>query len=150
MQRGGHVLGFTALVAVVVLWTSGCGDGGPPRYHIRGSVTFAGKPVPAGAISFIPVGETVSPRGPGFCRFTAGQYESQSGRSPGSGPYRVLIDGYDGIPFEVKLGEEIEEHPLGKPIFPTHIVEVDLPPEHGGSFDFEVPAGDSAPLRARR
>jgi hypothetical protein len=129
---------------------AGCGDGGPPRYHISGVVTFDGQPVPAGAISFIPVGETDVPRGPGFCRFTEGNYESRSGRSPGSGPYRVLIDGYDGVPFEVKLGEEIEEHPMGKPIFPTHIVEVDLPPEHGGSFDFEIPAAESGRLRARR
>lgn len=133
-----------------MFFLAGCGDGGPPRYHISGTVTFEGQPVPAGAISFIPVGETEVPRGPGFCRFTQGHYESRSGRSPGSGSYRVLIDGYDGVAFEVKLGEEIEEHPLGKPIFPTHIVEVDLPAEHGGVFDFEVPASKPGKFRARR
>lgn len=129
---------------------TGCGDGGPQRYHISGSISLEGKPVPAGAISFIPVGQSETPRGPGFCRFIDGHYESRSGRSPGSGPYRVLIDGYDGVPFEVKLGEDTEEHPMGKPIFLTHIVEVDLPAENGGVFDFEVPTSKSSQLRARR
>lgn len=145
-----HSLVVGCVLAALPISLTGCGDGGPPRYHISGMITFEGKPVPAGAISFIPVGETETVRGPGFCRFTAGRYESRSGRSPGSGSYRVLIDGYDGVPFEVKLGEEIEEHPMGKPIFSTHIVEVDLPPKHGGSFDFDIPAEDSSRLRARR
>lgn len=138
------------VLAALPFVLTGCGDGGPPRYHISGTITLDGKPVPAGAISFIPVGQAEAPRGPGFCRFTGGHYESRSGRSPGSGSYRVLIDGYDGVPFEVKLGEEIEEHPMGKPIFPTHIVEVDLPAKHGGSFDFEIPASESSQLKARR
>lgn len=149
MKKLHALLNGCVWVAIPCLLT-GCGDGGPPRYHISGTITFDGQPVPAGAISFIPVGETEVPRGPGFCRFTAGHYESRSGQSPGSGSYRVLIDGYDGVAFEVKLGEEIEEHPMGKPIFPTHLVEVDLPAEPGGVFDFDVPASEPGKFRARR
>jgi len=133
-----------ACVIVTSVIFAGCRPAGPQRYHISGTVTYGGQPVPAGAISFIPINAHDQDRGPGHCRFNSGRYESRRGRSPGSGPYRVLIDGYDGVPFESRLGDEIEQHPMGKPIFGTEVVEIDLPARHGGIFNFELPTQAAA------
>ncbi|MEO8493826.1 MAG: hypothetical protein ABI614_02060 [Planctomycetota bacterium] len=43
--------------AAAILGTVGCGGGGPPRAAVQGTVTWEGKPVEDGAISFIPQGE---------------------------------------------------------------------------------------------
>lgn len=130
-----------------IMWASllaipggfGCRPAGPPRYDITGTVSYEGKPVPAGTITFIPVGESAAERGPGFCQFTNGRYASRSGRSPGSGPYRFVIDGFDGAPSRTVDGDESLERPLGKPIFDTQVVEIELPPRHGGAFDINLP-----------
>lgn len=42
------------LLASALIWLAGCGDKGPKRYHVTGSVTFEGKPIEAGEIRFSP------------------------------------------------------------------------------------------------
>ena len=145
-SMSGRIGWFMTIPCAIVLCGAGggCGAAGPQPYHISGTVTYGGQPVPAGAISFIPIGGHDQDRGPGHCRFKGGRYESRRGRSPGSGPYRVLIDGYDGVPFETRLGDEIEQHPMGRPIFATEVVEIDLPARHGGIFNFDLPTQASA------
>jgi hypothetical protein len=145
-----RLVGWCATIVVATAAGAGCGPDGPQRYHVSGTVTYGGQPVPAGAVSFIPIGEHDRERGPGFCRFTDGRYESRQGRSPGSGPYRVIITGYDGVPFETRLGDEIQEHPMGKPIFDTQVVEIDLPAKHGGVFNFDLPSQPTSRPSATR
>lgn len=118
---------------------AGCRESGRPCYHVSGSVTFDGKPVPAGTVGFVPLGSSSDSQPYGFCEIKAGRYESHTGKSPGSGRYRVIVAGGDGVPYQTKIANVVEEHPHGKALFPTHVVEVDLPPRHGGVFNLAVP-----------
>ena len=40
--------------ALLLAGVAGCGDSGPPTYPISGAVTFEGKPLPTGSMTFIP------------------------------------------------------------------------------------------------
>jgi hypothetical protein len=102
-------------------------------------VTFDGKPIPAGTITFLPYGAGKPGRTAGFCEIKGGKYATQTGRSPGSGPHRVLISGCDGVPYKSQMGEIVEDHPMGKQLFPTHLVELDVPEKNDTVFDFAVP-----------
>lgn len=44
--------GKAVALAAFVLLLAGCGDSGPTRYPVRGSVTYLGKPVTGGWVSF--------------------------------------------------------------------------------------------------
>ena len=131
-----RVLGMLLLVVA-----AGCGRGGPARYDISGTVQFRGNPVPAGTITFIPAGASAGHQPLGFCTFRDGEFQSRSGRSPGAGSYRVLITVCDGVAYETRLGDIVEEHPLGKNIFSSHTIDLELPDRHGSVLDFIVPDG---------
>ena len=122
---------------LVAFVASGCGP--RDRYALSGSVTFDGKPIPAGTITFMPFGAGKPGRTAGFCEIKAGKYATKTGRNPGSGPHRVMISGCDGVPYQSTLGELVQNHPMGKPLFPTHLVEIDVPEKNGTVFYFDVP-----------
>jgi hypothetical protein len=136
---------FGARTACLILLAAfimpGCGP--RDRYALSGSVTFDGKPIPAGTMTFVPYGAGKPGRTAGFCEIKAGKYATQNGRNPGSGPHRVMINGCDGVSYQSQMGEIIENHPLGKQLFPTHIVEIDVPEKSGTVFDFAVPGKPS-------
>lgn len=127
------------VVVVAAVAVAGCRPAGLPRYHVSGSVTFDGTPVPAGTVSFVPLNSGSGPKPYGFCGIKAGRYASRTGQSPGSGRYRAIVVGCDGVPYQTKIADVIENHPHGKKLFPTYVVEVDVPPRHGSVFDFAVP-----------
>lgn len=129
-----HVVWIAVFGALAI---TGCGP--RDRYVVSGSVMFDGRPIPAGAITFIPFGDGKKGRTAGFCQFKDGKYSTQTGRNPGSGPHRVLIVGCDGVAYQTKMGEITEDHPLGKPLFPTHLVEIDVVEKDDNVFDFDVP-----------
>jgi hypothetical protein len=86
-------IGIAVLALLSVL---GC-NGKPPMSQISGSVTFKGKPIPAGHVMFTP---DVSISGGQIRMFmvTDGIYDSKKDAEPGllPGPYKVTIAGYDG------------------------------------------------------
>ena len=135
----GATLARSACVFLLAtLVSTGCGP--RDRYALSGSVTFDGKPIPAGTITFVPFGAGQPGRTAAFCEIKAGKYDTKTGRNPGSGPHRVMISGCDGVPYQSQMGEIVENHPMGKQLFPTHLVEIDVPEENGSVFDFAVPA----------
>lgn len=75
----------------------------------------------------------------GFCKIKAGTYATKTGRNPGSGPHRVMISGCDGVPYQSRMGEIVEDHPMGKQMFPTYLIIIDVPEKSGTVFDFAVP-----------
>lgn len=117
--------------------TAGCGPS--DRYALSGSVTFDGKPIPAGTITFLPFGGGKPGRTAGFCKIKAGTYATKTGRNPGSGPHRVMISGCDGVPYQSRMGEIVEDQSMGKQMFPTHLIIIDVPEKSGTVFDFAVP-----------
>lgn len=118
------------LVALLVI-SAGCGKSGPPVYHVAGTVTFKGEPVPAGTVLFQP-DESQGCTGPaGIAHIKDGKYDTaeEGGKGVVGGPHLVRITGLDGKPVEMA--------PEGVPLFPDFTTTVDLPTEDS-SHDFVV------------
>src|SRR5687767_10405299 len=92
------------VVAAAVVALAACGCSSKPKLaQLSGKVTFKGKPVPAGWISFTP---DVAAGGLGqtkVLQIKDGVYDSSKEREPGltPGQYLIRIAGFDGkvIPF---------------------------------------------------
>ena len=113
----------------------GCGGSdGPKRYDLSGTVTFDGKPIPAGSIIFQPNASAGNSGPQGAAEIRDGKYDtSANGKGMIGGPHIVRITGFDGI--------AETEMDIVKPLFAEYQIEVDLP-EESGAKDFEVP-GDA-------
>ncbi|MDB5335783.1 MAG: hypothetical protein JWN70_1402 [Planctomycetaceae bacterium] len=109
---------------------------GPERFQLNGTVTFQGKPVPAGEIRFDPDSSKNNSGPGGVADIKAGKYTMRPGMGIVGGPHVVRIFGYDG---QIPAGPEKELQPLGKPIFPTYQTALELPKE-SATQDFDVPA----------
>lgn len=124
------------LIALAMLVTSGgCGssDKGPPRYTVSGTVSFEGKPVPKGFITFLP-DTSKGNKGPGGgAEIKAGSYRTATGKGVVGGPYIVKIVGYDGI----ATSAEGEELPDGQSLFTPYQTAVEFPLE-ATKQDFQV------------
>lgn len=77
---------FLAVVAVLPL--VGCGDSGPKRYRVAGTVRYKAQPLKSGLITFIPDGAQ-SPAG--GAPIVDGQYEIAATRGLLAGKYKVSI-----------------------------------------------------------
>lgn len=143
-SAGCRVLAFTGLCAAV-LATVGCGGSKDVRqYHVWGTVTYQGKAIPAGSITFEP-DTSKGNKGPAVTfKIRDGKFDSRSeGIGHVGGPHRVRIVGLSGE----KSGDEF--FPEGAPLFPEWQTTVDLPTK-ASEQNFEVPAHwKAAPTRPR-
>jgi hypothetical protein len=116
----------------------GC-DSAPPMAQISGTVTFKGKPIPAGNVMFTP---DVEAKGGQIRMFmvTEGKYDSAKETVPGLPPgnYTVTIAGYDGV--------RIPMYFQGKQIF-NSVKENVTVPAGSSTKDFLVP--DSAGVNVK-
>ena len=119
-----------ALLALVGLAFGGCG--GPTVYHVSGSVTHAGQPLPAGVIYFDPDYTNGNDGPQGYAHIKDGRYSTSAIGGAGvlGGPYLARIEGFDGKP-----GAEL---PLGRPLFTDFSQPVELP-QSDTSLNFDVP-----------
>jgi hypothetical protein len=124
------------LIVLGGLFGGGCGSSdGPGQFNVSGRVTFDGKAVPAGTISFEP-DASKGATGPGaVAQIKDGRYATERGKSPTSGPHVVRIIGYDGVPSKIGTMEV----PEGKALFPPYETRADLP-KAASQHDFQVPA----------
>lgn len=128
------VLRTLSFALALLLLTLGCASK-PAVAQLSGKVTFKGKPVPAGWISFTP---DVASGGLGEVRVLQvkdGQYDSAKEGTPGlpPGTYMIRIAGFD--------GKKIPMYGQGKQIF-NPIEDTFTVPEGSSTKDFVVP--DSA------
>jgi len=132
-KRASCVAFFLAVVSLTLIVVAGCGERAPTLYHVSGTVTFGGKPVPAGSILFEP-DTTKGNQGPaGYAQIKDGKYNTQAGgRGTVGGPHRVRIMGLSGVRID-------EDSPEGVPLFPEYTTQVDLPKQNT-TQDFDVPA----------
>lgn len=101
---------FLMVAAAIVL--SGCGQSGGPRLPLAGTVTFAGRPVPAGRIDFLPDTGRGGDGPAGFAAIRGGRFDTRDGgRGVVAGPYLAVVRGTDGIPGPAE-GQE-----AGRPLF---------------------------------
>ena len=120
------------LLAILASLTAlGCGPAGPDRIDITGTVTFRGKPVPAGNIVFDPDAKRGND-GPGaFAHIKQGRFDTRdAGKGPVAGAFHANITGMDGIP-----GPEM---PQGHVIFAQWTTDIDVD-RTKTEFNFEVP-----------
>jgi hypothetical protein len=125
-------LGRLCLLAALSLGLAGCGSSGPSRYELSGAVTYGGNPVPAGYLVFAP---DTNNSGPGSqATIQDGRYRTMAGQGTIGGPHLVTISGFDGQAFD----DGPVKNPMGKPLFKTFQVKVDLP-KNAATQDFDVP-----------
>jgi hypothetical protein len=105
----------------------GCGPRGPVTFPLSGSVTWNGKPVPAGLVRLVPNAEAGNPGPAAVAEIMHGHYTTPAGKGIIGGKYRVFISGYDGVPLENK--EEGTGYPLGRALFFDRLHEVEFPRE---------------------
>lgn len=120
---------LTALLLVPAL--IGCGGGpGDGKYSLEGKVTYKGQLVPRGQIIFAPDSSKQN-QGPGsVAPIEQGRYATYADKGIIGGPYRIRIEGFDGV----ASGDNID----GSPLFQPYEIEIDLPKENA-TRDFEVP-----------
>jgi len=118
-----------AAIATLIL---GCGaPSGPPRYDLEGSVTYGGKPVPAGRVVLEPDSDKGNSGPASYGEIKDGRYVTEPGKGTVGGPHVARISGTDGVPQA--------EVPQGLPLFGEYRTTVDLP-RQSASHDFDVPA----------
>jgi hypothetical protein len=128
--------------AAVLILAAGCAEqGGPKKVQLSGTVTFKGKPVPAGYVSFMP--DVVAGNAQGEVRvlqikdgkFNSAEEQDAAGIYPG--PNIVRVAGFDGKPLKL--------FPQGKQIFNPWETKATV--TDGAALAFTVPAEAAANLR---
>jgi predicted small lipoprotein YifL len=117
-------------VALAAL-AAGCGDGGPKRLPVTGTVTYGGRPFQKGLITFDP-DRSKQPDGPqGFAFIEGGKYDTGKGTGRGAvgGPVIVRIEG--------------TAEANGKPTRVEYSTTADLPAGGPGVYDLDVPVKGS-------
>ncbi len=132
------------LLAMVACLAVGCGKkSGPDRFAVRGTVSFAGQPVPRGMVVLEP-DVAQGNRGPvSVIPIIDGSYDSRELSRPGplAGPLVARVTGY---PAPDPAAGPDADPPL--PLFPEYRTTVVLDPAGGPAvFDFDIP-----PNRKRR
>jgi hypothetical protein len=88
-------------------------------------VTYDGKPVPKGTISFDPTGD-----GPmGYASILDGKYDTAQGGGVRGGTYNIRVNGFNGI-----TGPDL---PFGQALFPEYTGAAELP-AHDSTFDLDI------------
>ncbi len=86
-------------LAAATILLAGCGDAGGPQVPVVGTVTCAGRPVPAGRIDFLPDAARGGDGPAGFAAIKAGRFDTRlGGRGVAAGPYLAIVRGTDGKP----------------------------------------------------
>jgi hypothetical protein len=127
------------LVVAAAVLAAGCGsESGSGEYHVSGSVTFDGRPVPAGKIIFTPDAAAKNSGPQGFADIRDGRFDtSAGGQGVVGGPHEVEIQGFDSTP--------APDSPPPKPLFNAYTTKTDLPRENAQQ-DYAVPASAAAGL----
>jgi hypothetical protein len=127
----------TLLPIALLLVAVGCGPSNG-RNVISGRVTYDGRPLAYGTITFDP-DTAKGGRGPqGTAEIRDGQYTTAPDLGPVAGPHVVRVTGW---------GTRPEEGMLGPPLVSEYALRTDVP-QGRGSLDIDIPA-PSAPKPKR-
>lgn len=124
--------GISLLLTVLFsscLLLGGCYSG-DSFVHLTGTVTYNGKPVPAGTLTFSPDTSQGNSGHGSMAVIRDGKYSTRESLGLVGGPHVVRIEGFDGIP----NGDNLD----GRALFRPYEKPFDLPKE-SGQFDFAVP-----------
>jgi hypothetical protein len=118
---------FAVAAAVVALaGLSGCGD--EKLQDVTGTITYDGRPLPAGVVWFDPEPNHPGKPPQGYAYIKDGRFNTaEQGRGVKAGAYLVRVEGFDGKP-----GNEL---PMGKPLFTDFQEKREMPK---GPVDLEI------------
>lgn len=124
----------SAVLLTLALSILGCGGAsGPQQFDVAGTITYQGKPIPVGMITFEPDASKGNKGAQGFASIQDGRYDTRNkGRGSVGGPQIVVIAGSDGVAVS-------DDSPSGKPLFAPYTTTIDLGRE-SSTHDFTVPA----------
>ncbi len=122
-------LSLTITSAVILFCcVAGCGE---KLSTVSGKVTYDGKPLKSGVITFVPDFSKGNNGGGTAAEIIDGKYELQSKFGITGGAYHVTISGNDGV--------VAEDFPVGKPLFPDYKIDHEFV-KGENSLDVDVPA----------
>lgn len=85
--------------------TVGCsGDAGPRRHAVRGTVTFQGKPVPSGEVTFEPDARAGNKGPASWGEIRSGKYSIGRAKGHLGGAYIIRVTGFGAETFETADG----------------------------------------------
>jgi len=125
---------MSAIAAIVFAVGFGCKDNTPKNYRVSGTVTYDGKPVKRGFVTFEPDFAQGNSGPGGGCEIHDGAYSTPTGKGVVGGAYKVKIVAFDGIA-TTQSGEDLVD---GKPLFPPFHTTLEFP-RHDTTSDFDVP-----------
>ncbi len=128
-KKTGYLCALMRVNFIVLVCAAGCSRA--DRWDLSGNVTYGGKPVAEGHITFDPI---TPGTGGGFARIADGRFDTRrEGRNHSGGPYRVTVVGYKGLVNPKNPDSDV------LPLFPAYEVEVELP-KRTSTMDFDVPS----------
>lgn len=110
------------LGGVIVIALSGCGKPGPVRYRVHGTVTYDGRPVTYGRVTFDP-DVTKDNSGPqGYAAIENGRFDTDlnGGQGTSGGPMMVTLHGFE------PAGDGLDAT-MTRQLFSEHVEYRDLP-----------------------
>jgi hypothetical protein len=123
-----------ALLALACVVFCGCGDSGPKRYRISGTVTHEGKPVPVGTVMFEPDSSKGNKGAAGATAIKDGKFDSEAdGVGFIGGPHRITVQAFDGV----VVNEEFAPHGTPLDDGDLYVESFDLP-EGDATLDIEL------------
>jgi hypothetical protein len=122
-----------ALFLAGLVGLSGCGGSGEERHQVSGSVTYQGKPLELGSISFEPDRTVVGFAPSSYTDVSDGKYSTKAEESPAKGKYRVRVLAFDKSKIDPKVTADMP--PMLCPPFET---TVEVPPPDG-RLNIELP-----------
>jgi hypothetical protein len=124
------VVGLFVVCAIVV----GCGETGPERGRVHGSVTFGDQPLPKGRIRFFALGEGIGTDG----EIVDGKYDIRVEKGLATGKYRVEISA------ETPTGKKVRDMDAGPGDMKDEVIE-SIPPAYNRNSTLQIdydPAAD--------
>lgn len=129
-------ISLRCLLLFVFATAASCGSKKIERYDVSGTVSYNGKPIPAGYLVF------ATTAGPGAqADIQDGKYQTRPGQGTIGGPHTVSIYGFDGRPYSMGPGPDGKPYvnPMGRPLFSSFVTQLELPQE-AAVHNFEIPA----------
>jgi hypothetical protein len=120
---------LSAILVIGIFFVTGCG--GTKTHPLTGYVTFDGKPVPHGTVTFLPKTDQTNAGSYSMAVIKEGSFKIEKGKlGLVEGTYSVIVTGTNGV------AEEF--HPEGLPLFTDYRTEFVFNKEML-QFDIEVP-----------
>jgi hypothetical protein len=138
-----RTIASAALLAAAISFT-GCGESGPPRAPIAGSVTVGGAPLKAGRILFLPQAPTEGPAV--SARVVDGKYSLTDDDGPIAGSHRVEVESDLPISFDLddeaafaRLKGKLPRQPVPSKFNRESTLSVDVKLDVENRFDVAIP-----------